>query len=175
MHEYTDKHGTGWRIELHNRSVRQLWDLLRINFHDPGDLGRICNQERYLLLPQILAVLCRQQAERVYPDLADKPDQLLARWEELLASDFEFDDAHEKFLAELSDFCRSRGRAAVAKYLDATPRLLAKEAEANLRRLPDLVQLEADLDRRLLAPVNPETPGDSSTNTPEKSESTATA
>jgi len=149
MHRFTDKTGHDWPLLLNRANVRKLWDLLRINLHDPADLGRVCNQERYLLLPQILEVLCRADAERTWPEAAGHVELLLDRFDEVLASDTVFDAAHQAFCEELADFCRSRGRAAVAKYLDATPRLLAKEAAANLAQLPDVARLEAELDARV--------------------------
>lgn len=163
MHAFTDTKARSWRIELSVRAVRRIWDLLRFNLHDPAELVRICNAERYLVLPQILAVLQRDAAERSAPELAGQPlDAVAAFFDETLASDETFDSAHTAFCQELADFCRSRGRAAVAKYLDATPRLLAKETQANQALLPDPAKIEADLDAKL----PPATPGDSSTSTP---------
>ena len=166
MHQFVDAQECGWRITLNKKNVRALWDLLRINLHDPADIARCCNSERYMLLPQILAVLCREEAERRWPHAAGKPEALVDEFDGLLESDAVFERAHAEFCGELADFCRSRGRAAVAKYLDATPRLLAKESAANEAALPDLAEMEADLDRRI--------PGNSLTSSPAKSESSPT-
>lgn len=168
MHRFTDAGNRDWTIVLNLASVRRLWDLLRINLHDPSDLGRICNQERYLLLPQILAELCRAEAERRDPEAVGQPDKLLGLFDAVLNDDAVFDAAHAAFCAELADFCRGRGRTAVARYLDATPRLLAKEAAANLAQLPDVEAMEAQLDARL------QTRGGLPTSGLEKSESSPT-
>jgi hypothetical protein len=120
----------------------------------------------------VLQVLCADQLARAFPYLADRSADQVAKWDELLEFDEIFDDAHRALCEALADFSRSRGRAAVAKYLAATPRLLAKETAANLAAMPDLEQLEAALDARL--PRQP-TPGNSSTNTPASSESSPTA
>lgn len=160
MHRFTDAFGREWLFQLNRTNVRKLWDLLRLNLHDPADVARLCKQERFLLLPQVLEVLQHAEAERVWPEAAGKPAELLEHFDEVLQTDEVFDQAHTAFCAELADFCRSRGRAALAKYLDATPRLLAKENAANMAQLPDVASLEAELDRRL--PI----PGDSSTNSP---------
>lgn len=169
MHRFTDAKGQGWFFELNKANVRKLWTLLQLNLHDPAHIVRLCNQERFLLLPQVLEILQHDQAARLWPDVADQPDELLTRIEDVLGTDEAFERAHKAWTEELADFCRSRGRTALAQYLDATPRLLAKETKANLAQMPDPAKVEAKLDAQL------QTLGDSSTSTAENSESTVSS
>lgn len=181
MHCFNDASGREWAIEINRAAVRRLWDLLHVNLHDPVDLGRLCNAERYLLLAQVLTVLLKSQAEKVWPEATSKPAELLDQFDALLEPDEVFDLAHEAFCRELADFSRRHGRVAVATYLDSTPRLLRKETQASLATLPDPVAMEADLDRRLSTAskvgraTETTTPGDSSTSTPASLESAGTS
>lgn len=175
MHQFTDSTGRAWRIAINRASVRKLWDLLKLNLHEPADVARLCNSERYLLLPQVLEVLCHDAAGAVWPEAAGKPADILDRFEELLTDDNWFDQAHKAVCEELADFFRGRGRQTLAAYLERAPHLIAKETQATQAALPDPATIERTLDERLasLRPNLP-TPGTSSTTGPEKSESTPT-
>jgi len=84
MHRFTDAKGREWVLQLNRANVRKLWDLLRLNLHDPADVARLCKEERFLLLPQVLEILQHAEAERVWPEAAGKPADLLEHFDEVL-------------------------------------------------------------------------------------------
>ena len=171
MRTFRDNAGRNWNLALNVWTVKAVRDLLGVDLLDLG-ADRPAGHEKNLLLrligdPVLLVdvvyVLCKDQA-----DAAGVTDEQFGR---AMAGDV-IDQATKGFLEDLADFTPSpRDRARARKVIDATwtvidraQDLLDARAEKELS-----AATTAALDAMKAASAN--IPGDSSTSSPDSSES----
>jgi hypothetical protein len=183
MHPFKLADGRSFNLTINVHAVRKVWDVLQVDMHKSQVAQDLMGPEQmFREVPRLLAVICDEQLIRAYPELADFPQAMLTKMDDMLEPAECITGAHKALCEEWADFCRRRGQPGIARILDAAPRVSAKALQIDSRDKPNLIEewMDAVLEGKTGLNVEAwikqrQTPGDSSTSTPENSASETSA
>ena len=130
-------------------TAKAVWQRCQVNLRSRADLQRLTGDESLWLLPDVLFVLCEQQAAKRYESLAGDTAKLSAEFGRLLEPCF--GPACTAFAQELADFLRRLGLQATASLVEALAKRLATQEQTEQQRLGAkmLPALEAEMETAL--------------------------
>lgn len=164
--------GKSLSIQLTYADARLLTKQLGVTLCDPATSRRLAGPERYELLPEIIAVLCRDEIARNWPDLGKDLEVILGFLDEQLGPEEAFQKAHAALMEEWADFLDRKGHHQHAKSVRHSTRLVASDLAATEEAFAmGLEQAEKILAKRA---SGTQTPGPTSSDGSENLELTAT-
>lgn len=175
MHTFHDADGREWRVVVDIPAAREVYQRVKINLRARPDLQRLTGDESLWLVPDVLYVLCDEQARKRYESLAGDVSKLSAEFGRLLEPVFAA--ACEALFGEISDFCRRLGLVATARLTEALAKRLAtteaREVAALGAKMIPAMDAEIDLQLKVRGEALDRILGTTAGSLPESSDSAA--
>lgn len=123
MNRFRDSDGRDWQITIDIPAAKAVWQRLQINLRSRADLQRLTGDESLWLIPDVVYVLCEQQAMKRFEASAGDVSKVSAEFGRMLEPVFA--GCCQAFFEELADFCRRLGMQATARLTEALAKRLA--------------------------------------------------